>query len=169
MIANHYPLAFATRWSWVILALVLVIGAVIRHFYNVRHQGLPTPVVDLGRGRRRHGSRSSGCQRGRRRRAPRAKRAAAPRQRQPVDLRAGRGDRARPLQHVPRRRAGVGGHHRGAQGRDARHAGAHPPHAHEIALQAVQTHAMPPGNITEITPEERQVLAAWIAGGAKAE
>ena len=28
------------------------------------------------------------------------------------------------------------------------------------------THAMPPGNITEITPEERQVLAAWIAGGA---
>ena len=33
-------------------------------------------------------------------------------------------------------------------------------HAREIALQAVHTHAMPPGNITEITPEERQVLAA---------
>ena len=42
-------------------------------------------------------------------------------------------------------------------------------HAREIQLQAVLTHAMPPGNITEITPEERQVLAAWIAGGAKAE
>ena len=42
-------------------------------------------------------------------------------------------------------------------------------HAREIQLQAVLTHAMPPGNITEITPEERQVLAAWIADGAKAE
>ena len=29
-------------------------------------------------------------------------------------------------------------------------------HAREIQLQAVLTHAMPPGNITEITPEERQ-------------
>ena len=36
-------------------------------------------------------------------------------------------------------------------------------------MQAVLTHAMPPGNVTEITPEERQVLAAWIADGAKAE
>ena len=25
---------------------------------------------------------------------------------------------------------------------------------------------MPPGNITEISPEERQILAAWIAAGA---
>ena len=33
-------------------------------------------------------------------------------------------------------------------------------------MQAVLTHAMPPGNLTEITPEERQVLAAWIADGA---
>src|SRR6202008_3431984 len=43
MISNHYPLAYATRWSWVILALVIVMGGVIRHFYNSRHQGLPSP------------------------------------------------------------------------------------------------------------------------------
>ena len=43
MIANHYPLAFATRWNWLIFGLVLVIGAVIRHFYNSRHKGLPSP------------------------------------------------------------------------------------------------------------------------------
>jgi uncharacterized membrane protein len=42
-------------------------------------------------------------------------------------------------------------------------------HAGEIRLQAVLTHAMPPGNLSEITPEERQVLAAWIADGAKVE
>jgi len=43
MISNHYPLAYATRWSWVILALVIIMGAVIRHFYNTRHRGLPSP------------------------------------------------------------------------------------------------------------------------------
>ena len=42
-------------------------------------------------------------------------------------------------------------------------------HADEIRMQAVLSNAMPPGNITMITPEERQVLAAWTAGGAKAE
>ena len=43
MISNHYPLAFASRWNWVIFALVLVVGAVIRHFYNERHAGRPNP------------------------------------------------------------------------------------------------------------------------------
>ena len=37
MIANHYPLAFAGRWNWLILAVVLTMGAVIRHFFNTRH------------------------------------------------------------------------------------------------------------------------------------
>ena len=39
-------------------------------------------------------------------------------------------------------------------------------HARLIEINAVRSHAMPPGNITEITPEERQILAAWIAAGA---
>jgi uncharacterized membrane protein len=34
--------------------------------------------------------------------------------------------------------------------------------ARAIELQAVRSRAMPPGNITEITAEERQVLAAWL-------
>jgi uncharacterized membrane protein len=42
-------------------------------------------------------------------------------------------------------------------------------YAGEIRLQATLTHAMPPGNITEISPEERQILAAWIAAGAPLE
>ena len=32
--------------------------------------------------------------------------------------------------------------------------------------QQVQTEAMPPGNMTEITPEERAKLIAWVAAGA---
>ena len=32
-----------------------------------------------------------------------------------------------------------------------------------VRLQAVLTHAMPPNNITEMTSEERVVLANWLA------
>jgi uncharacterized membrane protein len=39
-------------------------------------------------------------------------------------------------------------------------------HAHLIEINAVRSHAMPPGNITEMTPQERQVVAAWLAAGA---
>jgi len=35
-----------------------------------------------------------------------------------------------------------------------------------IDINAVRSHAMPPGNITDISPADRQVLAAWIAAGA---
>ena len=35
-------------------------------------------------------------------------------------------------------------------------------HFREIKLQAVYSNAMPPGNITDMTAEERAILAAWI-------
>ncbi|MDY6962221.1 MAG: cysteine desulfurase, partial [Pseudomonadota bacterium] len=34
-------------------------------------------------------------------------------------------------------------------------------HAREIYIQAGRSHAMPPGNITEISAEERELLTAW--------
>src|SRR5918997_1459547 len=34
MISNHYPLLYATRYNWLIVAIVLAIGPVIRHFFN---------------------------------------------------------------------------------------------------------------------------------------
>jgi uncharacterized membrane protein len=43
MIANHYPLMFATRFNWLIVAIVLAIGPVIRHFFNCRHEGKGSP------------------------------------------------------------------------------------------------------------------------------
>jgi uncharacterized membrane protein len=42
-------------------------------------------------------------------------------------------------------------------------------HARLIEINAVRSHAMPPGNITDMTPQERQILAAWIAAGAPAQ
>jgi uncharacterized membrane protein len=43
MIGNHYPLMFGTRYNWIIFAIVLIVGAVIRHFFNERHMGKPSP------------------------------------------------------------------------------------------------------------------------------
>ncbi|UYV37699.1 urate hydroxylase PuuD [Rhodobacteraceae bacterium D3-12] len=37
MLSNHYPLAFATKWNWVIAALVFLMGVTIRHFFNSMH------------------------------------------------------------------------------------------------------------------------------------
>src|SRR3954454_7724311 len=43
MISNHYPLLFATRYNWAIVAIVLALGPVIRHFFNRRHAHQPSP------------------------------------------------------------------------------------------------------------------------------
>src|SRR5271170_4961980 len=43
MISDHYPLMFGTRYNWLIFTIVLVIGFLIRHFYNRRHGELPNP------------------------------------------------------------------------------------------------------------------------------
>ena len=40
-------------------------------------------------------------------------------------------------------------------------------HAHEIYIQAGRSHAMPPGNITEISPDERKLLTAWYESAVK--
>jgi uncharacterized membrane protein len=37
MLANHYPLAFASAWNWVIAGLVFLMGVTIRHFFNSHH------------------------------------------------------------------------------------------------------------------------------------
>ena len=42
-------------------------------------------------------------------------------------------------------------------------------HAREIYLQAGRSHAMPPGNVTQITPQERALLVAWFEGAARSE
>src|SRR5215470_6721279 len=43
MISNHYPLLFATRYNWLIVAIVLALGPLIRHFFNSRHGGQGSP------------------------------------------------------------------------------------------------------------------------------
>ncbi len=37
-------------------------------------------------------------------------------------------------------------------------------HAQAIKTHSDMTHAMPPNNITDMQPDERRVLAAWLKG-----
>jgi len=37
MLSNHYPLAFASAYNWLIAALVFLMGVTIRHFFNTMH------------------------------------------------------------------------------------------------------------------------------------
>ena len=43
MLSNHYPLVFATQWNWVIAALVFLMGVTIRHWFNTRHARKGSP------------------------------------------------------------------------------------------------------------------------------
>jgi len=160
MIANHYPLAFASRWNWLILAVVLVIGAVIRHFFNVKHKTGKGPLWTWG--------------------------AAA------LGLAAIVWLSAQPATEVDAAAAGevdVAEVENVVLSRCSMCHAAEPlwegitvppkgviletpqqirAHARAIRMQAVATHAMPPGNVTFIEEEERRVLAAWLAAGAPA-
>ena len=37
MLSNHYPLAFATPYNWIIASLVFLMGVTIRHYFNTLH------------------------------------------------------------------------------------------------------------------------------------
>ena len=44
MLSNHYPLAFASEYNWLIASLVFLMGVTIRHYFNSLHarKGNPT-------------------------------------------------------------------------------------------------------------------------------
>jgi len=163
MISNHYPLAFASRWNWLIFGIVLVVGAVIRHFYNTRHKGLPSPwwtwgVAAAGMAAIVLLSAAGPSSPEEAAVAPADPAAVTFAQAEEVVLgRCSMCHAAEPAwEGVPVAPKGV---MLDTPERIALQ-------AREIALQAVHTDAMPPGNVTEITPEERGILAAWVEAGA---
>ena len=44
MLSNHYPLAFASEWNWVIAALVFLMGVTIRYYFNTIHARAGNPI-----------------------------------------------------------------------------------------------------------------------------
>ena len=43
MLSNHYPLVFATEYNWIIASLVFLMGVTIRHWFNTRHARKGSP------------------------------------------------------------------------------------------------------------------------------
>jgi len=43
MLSNHYPVAYATPYNWVIAALVFLMGVTIRHYFNSIHARVGNP------------------------------------------------------------------------------------------------------------------------------
>jgi uncharacterized membrane protein len=156
MISNHYPLLFATRYNWLIVAIVLALGPIIRHFYNERHAGKKSPwwVWGVaGAGMVAIGLLS----------------AAGPREIKtgalaaPVTFasieeivlsRCSMCHSAEPVW------AGIVTAPRGILLDDTDHIRRS---ARLIGRNAAWSSAMPPGNVTEMTGEERAMIAAWLA------
>jgi len=159
MISNHYPLLFATRFNWLIVAIVLAIGPVIRHFFNARHEGKGSPwwtwgvaaagMIAVGLlSAAGPGTTKSGAL------TPKADIQSVE---NVVISRCSMCHSAEPVWD------GFATAPKGVL-LDAREAIVR--RAHLIDIYAVRSLAMPPGNVTEMTPEERQTLAAWLAAGA---
>ncbi|MCC7348478.1 MAG: urate hydroxylase PuuD [Variibacter sp.] len=162
MISNHYPLLYATRHNWLIVAIVLAIGPVIRHFYNSRHEGKGDPwwtwavaaagmaVIAWLSAAGPRGQTSGEVPRGVTFAAAEevvTSRCAMCHASEPVWTGIVTAPKAILLDTPERIRL----------------------HAPLIDINAVRSRAMPPGNVTEMTDEERRLLAGWILGGAKAQ
>ncbi len=39
MVSNHYPMTFGHEWSWALLAGISLVGAAVRHWFNLRGKG----------------------------------------------------------------------------------------------------------------------------------
>ncbi|PLP57803.1 cysteine desulfurase [Mesorhizobium loti] len=167
MLSNHYPLAFGTQFNWIIASLVFLIGVLIRHFFNTQHarKGNPTwtwlaaailfiiimwlstvPKVLTGE--------------------------------QNVSSAA---EAYTTSTHFPAARDAVLGRCSMCHTQEPVYEGIyHAPkgvildsdatiaeHAREIYLQAGRSHAMPPGNVTQITDQERALLVTWFEEAGK--
>jgi len=156
MISNHYPLIFGTRYNWLIAAIVLALGPVIRHFFNERHAGRKSPwwvwgVAAIGMIAIFFLTTAG----------PRDAKAAAAVSKHDFaavqDIVLSRCSMCHAAEPVF---DGITAAPKGVRLDDPE---AIMRNSRLIGRNAAWSSAMPPGNITEITPQERAVLSAWLA------
>jgi uncharacterized membrane protein len=156
MISNHYPLLFATRFNWLIVAIVLALGPIIRHFFNERHAGKKSPwwVWGVaGAGMVAIGFLSAAGPREIKTGAL-ATPATYANVEEIVLSRCSMCHGAEPVW------AGIVTAPRGILLDDTDHIRRS---ARLIGRNAAWSSAMPPGNVTEMTGEERAIIKAWLA------
>jgi uncharacterized membrane protein len=150
MLSSHYAFAYSHRYSWLLVASVLAAGVLMRHFFNERHKGhihywiwpliaLITLVMAYIIS--------------------------------PVSIKNVSDNSAVSLAEIkPIIEQRCVSCHAGAQagkGVLLQTEAQIRAQAKAIYAQAVQLKAMPMGNATQITPDERALLGAWVQGGAK--
>jgi uncharacterized membrane protein len=163
MLSNHYPLAFATQFNWVIAALVFLMGVTIRHWFNTKHARKGNPhwtwlvtvllfvaIMWLSTAPKvLTGEQDVSL-------APVFERFKTDQHfakaSETISTRCSMCHTAEPVWE------GIISAPKGVV-LDSENAVAM--HAREIYLQSARSHAMPPGNVTEMTPEERKLLVAW--------
>jgi uncharacterized membrane protein len=48
MLSNHFPFTYGHADAWIVLVALMAIGALVRHYFNVRHRGLNLwPILGL--------------------------------------------------------------------------------------------------------------------------
>jgi uncharacterized membrane protein len=162
MISNHYGMTYNHAYNWLVLAAIMAAGVLIRHFFNLKHKGriafgypLAGVAILLG-----------------------VAVAIAPKPATKA-LQAGQATQAGPdivkVQTVVAQRCAVCHSDKPTQpGFATAPAGVmlHTPellrqHAAKVYQQAVQLKAMPIGNMTGMTEDERALIAQWFEAGAK--
>jgi uncharacterized membrane protein len=167
MLSNHYPLAFATPYNWIIASLVFLMGVTIRHYFNTRHaragnpiwtwlatailfviimwlSSLPRAVAETGEGTALGAHEQVFAQA-----------AGFENVRDTVLGRCSMCHAAEPAWE---------GIHVAPKGVRLETDADIARHAREIYLQAGRSHAMPPGNLSGIEDSERQLIVRWYEG-----
>lgn len=168
MLSSHYPLAFATQWNWLIASLIFLEGAIIRHWFNTRHARKGNPhwtwaaaviifivIAWLSTAPKLNDTREEVASASAQRFLASTHFAAA---RDVILGRCSMCHTAEPVyEGVLEAPKNV---HLDSDAAIANR-------AEQVAMQSGFSHAMPPGNVTEMTAEERALIVAWFreAGG----
>ncbi len=157
MISNHYPMTFGHRHAWLVLTIIMVAGALIRQYFVLRHKGrnavaLPAIAIVLLIGLAAAIAPRSSSTGATTTETPSAAQVQAIVMQRCVTCHAEKPSFAG-FQQPP-------GGLRLESIEQIKTA------AVKIHQQSVATQAMPIGNLTKMTDEERRMLGRWIAAGA---
>jgi uncharacterized membrane protein len=155
MISNHFPFTYGHSYAWLILVILLVIGAWVRHFFNLRHAGRTVWAIPVTAAvaiaalaivirPENEPAQATGQA------VPFAQVA------QVIEQRCAACHSAQPTKVAT-----------APQGVKLDTPEEIKTQADAIEQQAVRTDAMPLGNVTGMTQAERDLLGRWIAQGAK--
>ena len=162
MLSNHYPLAFATDYNWIIASLVFLMGVTIRHWFNAKHARTGNPhwtwavtvlifliIAWLSTAPMWRDDAEAKLQ------GPALKFAAAPGFDRVQEIVTGRCSMCHAAEPVWE------GLHWAPKGVRLETAAEIAQEARRIYLQAGLSHAMPPANLSGIEASERAEIVAW--------